>query len=77
MQESRLNDPDHNPASSELLLERSVANERELGSIKMEPSSSLEETHVKQLKIQTKPVYNCSEEGILIEERKWNDILAC
>ena len=35
----------------------------------------VEETHTKQLKIQTHPVYNCSEEGIPIEEGKWKDIL--
>ena len=66
--------------SSELLehvaLERSVAKERELGSAKMEPSWSIEATHAKQLKNQTNPVYNRSEEVILFEERKWNDILA-
>ena len=76
-----LNDPDYNPTSSELLehvgLERSVAKEREFGPTKMEPSWSIEETHSKQLKIQTNPVHNCSEEVILIEERKWNDVPAC
>ena len=48
IKELHLNDPDHNPAGSDLLLERSVAKERELGSAKMEPSSSIEETHAKQ-----------------------------
>ena len=42
MEELHLNDPDHNPTSSELLehtgLERSDAKEREPGSTKMEPS---------------------------------------
>ena len=77
VEELHLNDPDHNPTSSDLLLERSVAKERELGSTKMEPSSSTEETHAKQLKIQTNPVYTHSEEVILVEERRWTDILAC
>ena len=77
VEELHLNDPDHNPTSSELLLERSVAKEREPGSTKMEPSSSIEETHAKQLKIQTNPVCNCSEEFLPIEERKWHDIPAC
>ena len=72
-----LNDPDHNPTSSELLehigLEISVAKEREPGSTKMEPSWSIEETHAMQFEIQTNPVYNYSEEVIPIEQRKWND----
>ena len=77
MEELHLNDPDHNPTKYELLehigLERSVAKERELGSTKMEPSWSIEETHAKQLKIQMNPVYDYSQEVIPIEERKWND----
>ena len=80
VEELHLNDPDHNPTSSELLghigLERSVAKERELGSTKMEPSRSIDETHAKQLKIQTYPADNHSGEIIPIEERKWNDISA-
>ena len=72
-----LNDPDLNPTSSELLLERYVAKEREPGSTKIEPSTSIEETHTKLLKNQTNPVCNCSESVIPVEERKWNDILAC
>ena len=58
MEEVHLNDPDHNPTNSELLLERSLAKEIEIGSTKMEPSSSIEKTHAKQLQIQTNPVYN-------------------
>ena len=80
VEELHLNDPDHNPTSSELLehieLERSVAKEREPGSTKMEPPWSIEETHGKQLKFQTNPVYNYSEVVVPIEERKWNDIPA-
>ena len=68
MEELRLHDPDHNPASSELLehigLERSIAKNREPGSTKME-QSIIDETHAKQLKIQTNPVDNHSEEVIL------------
>ena len=63
------------PPSSELLqhfgLERSIAKKRELGSTKMEPSSSIQGTHEKQLKIQTNPLNNHSEEVVPIEERKW------
>ena len=77
VEELHLNDPDHNPTSFELLLERSVAKERESGSTKMQQPSSIEETHAKQLKIQTNQVYNYSEEVILVGERKWNDIPAC
>ena len=81
VEELHLNDSYHSPTSSELLehieWERSLAKERELGSTKMEPSWSLEETHAKQLNILTNPVYNCSEGGIPIEERLWNDIPAC
>ena len=65
----------HNSTSSELLLERSVAKESEPCSAEME-QSSIEETHAKQFEIQTNPVCR-SEEGIPIEERKWNDISAC
>ena len=50
--------------------------EREPGSTKMEPSTSIEETHAKLLKNQTNPMYNCSESVIPVEERKWNDIPA-
>ena len=42
----------------------------------MAPSPSIEEIHAKQFEIQANQVYNYSEEVILIEERKWNDILA-
>ena len=68
------------PPSSELLqhfgLERSIAKKRELGSTKMEPSSSIQGTHEKQLKIQTNPLNIHSEEVVPIEERKWDDISA-
>ena len=57
-------------ANSELLehtgLERSVAKERELGSTKMDVSWRIEETHAKQLKIQTNPVYNNSERSCFL-----------
>ena len=45
--------------------------------LETDPSSGIEETHAKQWEIQTNPVYNCSEEDLLFEERMWNDILAC
>ena len=81
MEELHLNDPDHDPTKSELLehigLGRSVAKERERGSTEMEPSWSIEQTHAKQLKIQTNPVYKYSEEFVPIEEKKWNDIPTC
>ena len=48
MEELHLNGPGHNATSSELLLERSLAKERELGSAKMEPSTSIEGTPAKQ-----------------------------
>ena len=55
VEELRLNDPDHNPASSELVnhkrMERPVAMKREPCSRKMEVPWSSEETHEKQLKI--------------------------
>ena len=35
-----------------------------------------QETRAKQLKIQTNPVYNYSQEVFLLEVRKWNDILS-
>ena len=73
--ELHLNDPDHNPTSSELLLERSVAKESEPCSTEME-QSTIEDTHAKQCEIQTNPLYNYSEEVIPVEERKWNDIPA-
>ena len=80
VEELRLNDPDHNPASSELLgrigLEGSIAKKRELGSTKMEVSWSIQETHAKQLKFLTHPVGNNSEEDVPIGDRKWNDISA-
>ena len=72
MEELHLKDPGHNPTSSELPKERSVAKESEPCSAKME-QSSIEETHAKQFEIQTNQVYY-SKEVIPIEERKWNDI---
>ena len=75
VEQLHLNDPDHNPTSSAVLLERSVAKESEPCSTEVE-QSSIEETHAKQFEIQTNPVYNYSEEGVLLEERKWNDIHA-
>ena len=70
-----LNGPDHNPTSSELLLEGSGATESEPCSTEME-QSSIEETRAKQFEIQTDSVYNYPEEVTPIEERKWNDIPA-
>ena len=49
VEELRINDPDHNPTSSELLLGKICCKEREFGSTKMEQSST-EETHATQLK---------------------------
>ena len=66
MEELHLNVPDHNPISSELLLERSVAKERELGSAKVE-QSNIKETHATEFEIPTNPVYY-SEEVILVGE---------
>ena len=43
----------------------------------MELSWRIEEAHAKQLKIQTNPVNNHSEEVFPIEERRWNHMLAC
>ena len=52
VEELHLNDPDHNPTSSDMLqhtgLETSFAKEREPGSTKVQPPWSIEETHVKQ-----------------------------
>ena len=52
MEELHLDDPDHNPTSSELLehteLERSVAKKKEPGGAKIGPSWSIEETRAKQ-----------------------------
>ena len=63
VEELHLNDPDLNPTRSELLLERSAAKERELGSTKMEPSSSIEETHAKQLE-------NSDESSVQVIQKK-------
>ena len=61
----RLKDPDHNPASSELLehigLERFNAKKREPSSTKKEVQWSSDETRAKHLKMQTNPVNNHSE----------------
>ena len=61
---------------SNIGLARSIAKKREPGSTKMEVSWSSEETHAKQLKIQTNPVNDHSEEIFPSKERKWNDISA-
>ena len=74
MEEVHLKDPGDNPTSSELLLERSVAEEGGPCSTQME-QSSIEETHATQFEIQTNPVYH-SKEVIPVEEGKWNDVLA-
>ena len=73
--ELHLRDPGHNPTSSELLLERCIAKENELCSTELE-QSRIEETHATQFEIPTNSVYY-SKEAILVEERKWNDILGC
>ena len=54
VEELHLNDPDHNPTSSEVLMERSVVKESELFSTEME-QSSIEETYATQSKIPTNP----------------------
>ena len=56
VEELHLRDPGHNPTSSELLLERSVAKESALCSTEME-QSRIEENHATQLEIPTNPVY--------------------
>ena len=75
MEELHLNDPDRNPTSSEYFLDRLVAKERIWfdtdGAIIEHRGNSRE-----AVKIQTNPVHNYSE-VILIDERKWNDTLAC
>ena len=76
MDDLHLNDADHNPTCSELLLERCVAKESEPCSTEIE-HSSIEETLAKQFEIPTNTVFNSSEELIPIETREWNDILAC
>ena len=67
VEELHLKGPGHNPTSSELLLERSVAKESEPCSTEIE-QSSIEETYAKQFEIQTNSIYY-SKEFILIEER--------
>ena len=74
MDELHVRDPGHNPTSLEFLLNRSIAKESEPCSTKMK-QSSIEETHATQFEIQTNPLY-CSKDVLLVEERKWNDILA-
>ena len=74
VEELRLNDPDHNPTSSELLLERYVAKESEPCSTELE-QSRIRETHATQFEIPTNPVY-CSKEVILVGKGKWNNIPA-
>ena len=81
VEEPRLNDPDHNPRSSELVnhrgMKRPIAMQREAGSAKMVPSSNIEETHAKQFEIQSNLVNDHCEETIPTEERKLYEILAC
>ena len=55
MNELHVRDPGHNPTSSELLLERSIAKESETCSTEME-QFRIEETHATQFEIQTIPV---------------------
>ena len=75
VEELHLNDPDHNPTSSELLLERSVARERELER-KSHPGASRKLMR-SSWKVRWIQCANCSEQVLPIEERKWNDIPAC
>ena len=72
--ELHLRDPGHNPTSSELLVEGSVAKESEPCSAEME-QSRIEETHATQFEIPTNPVY-CSKRVVPVGGRKWNDIPA-
>ena len=74
MDELHLKDPEHNPTSSEFLLERSDAKENEPCSTEM-GQSSIVETHATQFEIPTNPVFE-SKEIILVGDSKWNDILA-
>ena len=74
MDELHLRDPGHNPASEDLLLERSIAKESEPWSTEME-QSRIQEAHATQFEIPTNPVYY-SKEVFPVEERKWNDVLA-
>ena len=64
MDELHLRDPGHNPTSSELLLDRFIAKERELCSTEMD-QSRIEETHATQFEIQTNPVYYSKEVVLL------------
>ena len=75
VEEGRPNDPDHNPTSSELLLERSVARERELER-KSHPGTS-RKLMQSSWKVRWIQCTNYSEQVLPIEERKWNDIPAC
>ena len=74
VEELHFRDPGHNPTSSELLLERSIAKEGEPCSAEME-QSRIEETHAMQSEISMDTVYY-PKEVILVGERKWNDIPA-
>ena len=71
LEELRLNDPDHNPGSSELVnhvgLVRSVAKESEPCSTEME-QSGIKETHAPQFEIQTNPLYH-SKKVFLLKKR--------
>ena len=66
MDELHLRDPGHNPASSELLRERSTAKEIEPCSTVLQ-HSRIEETHATQFEIPANPVYY-SKEVILVGE---------
>ena len=54
--EWHLNDPDHSPTSSELLLE-SLLRKKENQVLQKMEQPSIEETHAKQFEIQTNPAY--------------------
>ena len=73
--ELRLKDPGHNPASTELLRETSIAKESGPCSTVLE-QSRIEETRATQSKTSMVPVYY-SKEVISVGERKWNDVPAC
>ena len=77
MNELHLNDPDHNPTSSELLLERSVAKESEPCSTKMEQSSIEENSCEAVRNSDESSVQLITQKKVFpLEGRKWNDIPA-
>ena len=71
--ELHFRDPGHNPTNSELLLERSIANESEPCSTELE-QSRIEETHATQFEIPTNPVYY-AKEVVPFGERKWSKLV--